>query len=311
MSAEEHYADSEESPSGNLNAAAAPKFNKLATVFVFISALFYATGGVCYKFADWAPLAISAARSLIAIPVMLTFAFVTGHRFKFNRNVLLAGLGGAGTGFFYSLANKMTTAGNSIVLQFTMPVFVILIMWIFFKRKPGRLEMITAVLVIVGIVFFFLDSIQVGNYLGDLLALLSGFCYAFYFIFNSRQDADPIMALFISYAVNITLGLPDLIRTDFAATTATTWTAVLVLGLVQQSCGHIFFSTGITKTPAVTAALVSGIEPVLNPILVALIYGETLSLLSLIGAAIVLVTIISYDVIKARTTVLNDTEKKP
>ena len=58
-------------------------------------------------------------------------------------------------------------------------------------------------------------------------------------------------------------------------------------------------------------ALVSGIEPVLNPILVALIYGETLSLLSLIGAAIVLVTIISYDVIKARTTVLNDTEKKP
>jgi len=240
------------------------------------------------------------------INVAVLLYFGAAAAFKFNRNVLLAGLGGAGTGFFYSLANKMTTAGNSIVLQFTMPVFVIIIMWVFFKRKPGKLELITAFLVIVGIVCFFVDSLESGNYLGDLFALISGFCYAFYFIFNSRQDADPIMALFISYAINIALGMNDLVHTDFAATTATTWAAVLVLGLVQQCCGHIFFTLGITKTPAITAALVSGMEPVLNPILVALIYKEMLTPLSLIGAAIVLVTIITYNVIKAKMTVVTE-----
>ena len=60
---------------------------------------------------------------------------------------------------------------------------------------------------------------------------------------------------------------------------------------------------GLKTTPPVTASLVSGIEPVLSPILVALFYGERVSLMALTGAAIVVVSVVIYNVILARQPV--------
>ena len=47
-------------------------------------------------------------------------------------------------------------------------------------------------------------------------------------------------------------------------------------------------------------SLVSGIEPVLNPILVALFYGETMGRFALIGAAIVVFGVVGYNVLLAK-----------
>ena len=48
------------------------------------------------------------------------------------------------------------------------------------------------------------------------------------------------------------------------------------------------------------ASLVSGIEPVLNPILVTVFYGETMGPFALVGAAVVIVGVVGYNVIQAR-----------
>ena len=62
----------------------------------------------------------------------------------------------------------------------------------------------------------------------------------------------------------------------------------------------MFFTTGIRTAPPVSASLVAGIEPILNPVLVALVLGEMLSGLSIVGGIIVFVTIMVYNVISAR-----------
>ncbi len=76
----------------------------------------------------------------------------------------------------------------------------------------------------------------------------------------------------------------------------------LVLGIFQVGLAYIFFSLGLRRTPAVTASLISGLEPVLNPLWVALFYGERITPLSLIGAVIVLVSILFYDLRAARAS---------
>ena len=48
------------------------------------------------------------------------------------------------------------------------------------------------------------------------------------------------------------------------------------------------------------ASLITGIEPVLNPILVALVLGETLTRLSLLGGGIVFVSVMLYNVLSVR-----------
>ena len=76
--------------------------------------------------------------------------------------------------------------------------------------------------------------------------------------------------------------------------------SVIVLGVFQVALGYILLTIGLKTTPPVTASLVSGIEPVLNPILVAMFYHETIGPFALIGAVVVIGGVVGYNVLKAR-----------
>lgn len=268
---------------------------KKETILVFLSSVFFATGGLFFKLIPWEPLAIGSARSILAGIAIFIFLKLRGHKFKINRTVLVSAVSIALCNTLYAAANKLTTAGNTIVLQFTMPVFVILIMLAVFHKKPSRLEILTCIFTFAGIVCFFIDALSAGNMTGNILAVVSGFCYAVFFVSNSREDSEPFTAILISYGITALLGLPQLVRTDPALFDGRVIAAVLALGLVQQGAGHICFAIGIKKTPAVAASFISGLEPILNPVLVAVFYHEMLTPLSLLGAAVVLVTIFYYN----------------
>ena len=267
---------------------------------VFSSAVLFATGGLFFKIIPWDALAIGSARSLLAGTAILVFLLLRRHTFRVNRTVLISAAAISITNTLYALANKLTTAGNTIVLQFTMPVFVIIIMAVRFHRRPSRLEIGTCAVTLLGILLFFVDSLSAGNLLGNLLALLSGFCYAVFFVWNSREDSEPFTAILLSYVIAALIGLPALLQTDVAAATPGVLLAMLGLGLLQQAAGHLLFAAGIKKTSPVTASLISGIEPILNPVLVAVFYREHLSPLCLFAAALVLSAILFYNVKTAR-----------
>lgn len=266
-----------------------------STFLVFLSSVFFATGGIFFKIIPWDALAISGARSVISLIVLVVYLGIKKHRYRITPSVIIAALSVAATNTLYSFANKLTTAGNTIVLQFSMPVFVILITLIFFHKKPTKLELFTCFAVLAGILCFFIDSLSAGHVLGDALALLSGITYALYFIYSSREDSEPFTAVVIGSVITSVIGLPALIRTDIAGSTPGILCAVLALGVVQQGLAKLCFSAGVRNTPAIAAGLLSGFEPVLNPILVAVFYHEYLSVLSIIGAVIVLGAIVFYN----------------
>lgn len=266
-----------------------------STVFVFLSAIFFALGGLFFKIIPWDALAISSARSIIAAICILVFLRIRKHRFVVNRTVILAALAISVTNSLYALSNKLTTAGNAIVLQFSMPAFVILIMLVWFHKKPTKLELATCGAVLLGIICFFVDSFTAGNLLGNCLALISGVTYACFFIFNSREDSEPFTAIILSYGIAALIGLPSLLQTDIAGSSMGTLLAVAGLGLIQQGAGQVCLALGIKETSPVTAGLISGIEPILNPLLVAVFYHELLTPLSFLGAAIVLISVMWYN----------------
>lgn len=272
-----------------------------ATFFVLLSSLFFALGGLFFKIIPWGALAIGSARSILAAICIFLFLKTRKHKFTVNPTVIIASLSISATNILYSLSNKMTTAGNAIVLQFTMPVFVILIMLVCYRRKPTKTELVTCVLVLTGIICFFLDSLTAGNAAGNLIALLSGISYAFFFIFNSRKESEPFTAILLSYVLTALIGLPDLLRTDIAGSSPGILLAVAALGILQQGAGQICFALGIKKTSPVSASLISGIEPILNPLLVAVFYHELLTPLSLVGAVIVFLSISRYNFLVSKS----------
>ncbi len=271
---------------------------KRGTLFVFAAAVLYSIGGLCMKVIPWSGISINGGRTAIAVVVIGAYLIFAHHPLRFNRWVLLGAVLVFGTNTLFSIANKMTTAANTIVLQFTAPVFVMLFSVALLGRKPKRLDIITCVVVFGGIVFFFMDSLQMGGQLGNLLALLSGVTYAGVFCLNEMPDGDSISSVFWGDVISAVVGLPFLLQeTEF---TAVALINLVILGTFQVAVAYICLCIGLKTTPPVTASLVSGIEPVLNPILVAVFYGETVGVLALIGAAIVIGSVVTYNVLQVR-----------
>lgn len=272
--------------------------SRTGTLCVFLAALLYSIGGLCIKVIPWGGMAINGARTGIALVVIGLYLWAVKHPLRFNRWVLLGAFAVFGSNALFSLANKMTTAANAIVLQFTAPIFVMLFSVFFFRRKPTKLDVLTCVVVFGGIVFFFLDSLSMGGGLGNVLALISGITYAGVFMLNDMPNSDAISSVFWGDVFSAVTGLPFLfLETDFSLVPMI---SVTVLGVFQVAVAYILLTIGLKTTPPVTASLVSGIEPVLNPILVAVFYGEKMGTLALVGAAIVICGVVGYNVLKLR-----------
>ena len=261
---------------------------------VFLASMCFSTGGLFIKLVPWSPLAINGARNLIGAAVIGIYLLATRHRLVLSRRVFIGALSMIGVTTLFALANKMTTAANTIVLQFTAPVFVILFMAVIYRQKPGRLDVIICFLVLLGVVLFFVDGIRAGNLAGNIIAVLSGICYAGVFMMNTGKNADAISSCFLGQLAAGIIFTPLCFgETDFSLPVMA---AVTALGVVQVGGAYILFSIGIKNTPAVTASLLTGLEPIMNPLLVAAFYGERVSALSIVGSVIVVCSILTYNV---------------
>lgn len=265
---------------------------------VFAAALLLSLGGVCIKQIPWQPLSINSFRAIIALVVLLPFAKLTGAPFRLTPGVLIGAASVWGATTLFTVATKLTTAGNAVLLQFTAPIFVILLMWLFFRERPRRLDVLACLCVFGGVVCFFLDSLGSGRLAGDVIAVFSGVCYAGVFMMQRLPGANPIWATVLGQAMGAIVGLPSLVQeTQF---TSSALFSGVVLGLLQVGLAYALLTLGLQYAKPITASLVAGIEPILNPILVALVVGETLSPLSLVGGGVVFVSVMTYNLLCLR-----------
>ncbi|MBQ6470279.1 MAG: EamA family transporter [Lachnospiraceae bacterium] len=262
-------------------------------VMMLAASLCFSTGGLFMKLIPWNPLAINGIRNLIACMVIGLYILITHHKLKFNLTVLAGAFSLAGVTTLYAFANKLTTAGNTIILQFTAPIWIVILMFLFFREKPSRTAVISILIVLIGILFFFFEGLSTGKWLGDLLALLSGIFYAGVFLLNSFEKGDALSSVFFGQlACGIFLS-PMVLREHVFTPPVLLW--VFLLGTVQVGIAYIFFTTGTKYTDPVTAVVINALEPILNPVLVAVFYKEMLGKYSLIGAAVVLFGILFYN----------------
>lgn len=268
------------------------------TLCVFLAAVLYSIGGLCIKLIPWHGISINGGRNIVSVLVVGGYLLLTHHRPRWNRWVALGAASVCGTNILFTLANKMTTAANAIVLQFTAPIFVILLSLAFWRKRPQKLDVAVCAVTLLGVTCFFLESLEAGDMLGNILALISGLSYAGVFLLNDLPDADPISSVFWGDVCSAVIGLPYLVKeTDF---TPSTLLSLVILGAFQVGLAYILMCEGLKTTPAVTASLISGIEPVLNPTLVAIFYHETIGPLSFVDAVIVVGAVITYNVIQSR-----------
>ena len=270
----------------------------LAMGQMLLCALLWSIGGIFLKQVPYNAFAILFFRGMFAVMPCLFHLLHRRIRPVFSKKTLLHGLFQSYTGLAFVVANKLTTAANAIVLQYTAPVFVILLSLLFWRKKPDGLDLAACGIVLCGVACFFVDSLEMGGMAGNVTALLSGLCYAGVFLLNDLPETDPLSSVFWGDLFSAVIGLPFLLRETVFTPAALT--GIFVLGVFQVGLAYVLMCTGLKTTPAVRAALISGIEPVLNPLLVAVFYREQVGLAALAGAVIVICGVVWYSVAKSR-----------
>lgn len=265
--------------------------------YVLLSAVCFSLAGVLIKSIPWSSMSISGCRCSLALAVMLIYTKLRGHRIVLNRAVLIGAVCNFVMSVTFVFATKMTTAANAIVLQFTEPVFVIFAVWIFFGEKPKKDSVVTAAVVFLGILCFFMGKLSPSGLAGNLLAVLSGMAYTGVFLIKKIKGNDFESSMIFSYLMTIVISIPFMVReTDFRTPVLL---CALLLGVVQYAFSYIFLSLGLDRVSPVTASLTSTIEPILNPLIVAAVTGETVGWNAVLGSVLVLGASMVYNVRRA------------
>lgn len=270
-------------------------------IYVLISAVCFALGGILIKLIPWSPLSIQGARSVFSSLVIIGYMVLTKRKFVFNQCVIFGGISIFVMALTFVAATKLTTAANAIVLQFTEPIFVILLMWIIYKKKPGKDAVFTSIVVFAGILCFFFESLGGGGMLGNILAIISGFAYAWVFMMKQFPTADFESSLILSNIMSILVGIPFYGKETESSWPI--WLCLILLGIFQCGFSYVFLSKGLDYVSPVAASLTSTIEPILNPLLVALFYNEKIGIMAVIGALLVVGSATVYSVLQAKKDV--------
>jgi drug/metabolite transporter (DMT)-like permease len=205
---------------------------------------------------------------------------------KITRWTLLAAGGSIATQFLFITSTKLTTAANSIFLQYTAPIYVVLLAYWFLHEKPTRTDWIAMGMILLGLLLFFGDQLSPEGLSGNILAALSGVTSALMMVsFRAQKDGSPEDSILIASLVIAICGFPSILKESW---TVTDWLSITYLGVIQIGLAFILFTKAIKHIPALEANLIGTLEPILNPVWVFLFLGERMGKSALLGGLVVL-----------------------
>ena len=254
-------------------------------LLILAAAMLWSLAGVFIKFLDLHPLTIVFYRSLFAA---LVFApFVRRGDWRLSTAMIVSALSYTAAISAFVAANKLTTAANAIVLQYTAPVFVFFFTRLVWGEKISRLNGLALVVAMIGVAVISLDSVGEPELIGVALALLSGLLFAVYMINLRRvQNVHPV---YLTWINNLACALLLLIVVESRLALSLSQAVILaVMGAVQLGLPYFLFSKGLQNLSLQEASLIALIEPVLNPLWVALTVGEIPSTATLTGGTMIL-----------------------
>lgn len=257
-----------------------------ATLLLVATALIWSSGGLAIKLVSVGPMAITGIRGAISA---LTLAFLLRHTLDLRPT--RARLGGAACYALlllgYVAAMKMTTAANAILLAYTAPVYVALLSPRLLGEPTRPRDWLFVLVMLCGMVLFFLDKVSTTGLWGNLVAVGTGMSYAAFTLFmRFQKDASPLNSVVLGNILTAIIGLPFLLWEGLPD--ASGWLGLAYLGVIQQGLSMILYVWAIKRLGALEAIFIMTLEPILNPVWVALGYGEIPGLWSLVGGAVVL-----------------------
>jgi drug/metabolite transporter (DMT)-like permease len=282
--------------------AARPRLALLAAAALF------STGGAAIKATHLSGWQVACFRSAVAVPALLLLVPAAWR--SFTRATWLVGAAYAATVLLFVLANKLTTSASTIFLQSTAPLYLLLIGPLFLKEPVRARDLLFMAALAAGLALLVFGAppptgTAPNPSLGNVLAAASGLSWALTLAglrsLASRARAGTEPAAAAAVAGNV---LAALVAIGFAlpldSPRGMDLALIVFLGVVQIGCAYALVTRAMHAVPAFEASLLLLLEPVLNPVWAFLVHGESLSLLTLAGAVLIVAATAWHSLVTAR-----------
>jgi DME family drug/metabolite transporter len=259
------------------------------------AALLFSTGGAAIKAVSFTGWQVACFRSGVA--ALTLWILIPAVRRGFKPRFLLPALAYAATLILFVLSNKLTTAANTIFLQSTAPLYLLLLGPWLLKERIRRSDLLLMLAVAVGMSLFFVGKQAVFQtapdpVTGNVLALISGVAWALTlaglrWLGSGEQDATQgIATVTVGNVMVFLFCLPQALPVAGFA-----WRDLLVigyLGVFQIGLAYVLLTRAVRYIPALESSLLLLAEPALNPVWAWLVHGEKPTLPAMAGGILIL-----------------------
>lgn len=264
------------------------KEHQKGIIAIVIAALLWSTGGLFIKLISLNAFQLSFFRSIFTTLTLL--ALFRTKTFVFNKFTLINGLFYAGILILFVIATKLTTAANAIFLQYTAPIYVLILEPILLKTELKKINVISVIISFLGMTLFFVGELSPSHLEGNIVALISGLCFAG-FLLGIRKSSDEFRIPSIFLGNILIILICSFSITNELKISLDDFFMVAYLGIFQIGFAYAVFTYSIKRIEGIEAGLIAMIEPVMNPIWVFIGYGEKPSSFAILGGLIILTTI--------------------
>lgn len=302
--------------------------------YVVVAVLLWSTGGLFIKLTTLDAFQVTFYRSLLACVTVLIATRKHGLRINFFGFV--CSLIYAALLFLFVWATKHTTAANAIFLQYTAPIYILVLGPFVIGEKFHLRDLATVIFCVAGMSLFFVGKLEITDYQGNIAALASGVLLGLYIMLlrhpkaGSTRDTrgaggpgtaentlpaapplseppsplprplNPVITVIYGNLILTVLTVPSGVAA-FPILAPTDIFAVSFLGIVQIGIAYILFIKGVTAgTRPLDASIIGFIEPLLNPVWVFLFVGERPSSWALLGGTIIIATVVIHTMVQYR-----------
>jgi drug/metabolite transporter (DMT)-like permease len=192
----------------------------------------------------------------------------------------------------------MVGAALASVLLYTAPAWVAVLACLMLGETMGPHKLAALVMTLAGVACVTLGPVLSGNQelgainlLGIGLGLLSGFCYATYYIFGKLYLGRYTTPTLFLYALPVgCLGLFPFV--PFGPKSPQAWAVLTLLAVSTTYGAYSVYYAGLRRLEATRVAIVATLEPVLAAVLAYIWWDERFDTLGYLGSGLILAAVL-------------------